>query len=387
MVLCKLLGLPVRVTCVQMPEWVTKFTRGCVDRLVEANFRDESTVPAIARQVHAEDPFDLVLTHDEYSLELAARIGEELGLTGRAAAAVRRTRDKAAMREALHAAGADRTRFRLCRQVAEAVEFAAGVGGGVVLKPPGGAGSEGVHSAAGPQDVPAAWDFAVSEAGAPILAEERLAGPEYSVETLSSGGRHVVAAVTAKTTTGPPYFIETGHAVSPALPAPVLAEITGTVRAALDALGVDHGPAHTEVIVSGGQASIIEVNTRLGGDYIWELVELATGCDLFRAAVAALAGDLPEPPPCARGAAVAFTESPDQGLVKAVEGVADAQRAPGVIRVGGLPAVSTVVRPLTRPGSRLGHVIAVGATAAEAGERARHAASLIKLDLTPLTGT
>ncbi len=115
----------------------------------------------------------------------------------------------------------------------------------------------------------------------PVLLEEYLKGPEFSVETLSCAGRHRVIGVTKKVLGPPPLFVEMGH-VHPFEDEQMAAYIGETAIALLDAAGYMCGPAHTEVIWGPAGPRIVESQARLGGDRIPQLVQLSTGVDMER---------------------------------------------------------------------------------------------------------
>ncbi|MCP3746533.1 ATP-grasp domain-containing protein [Paenibacillus sp. A3M_27_13] len=85
-------------------------------------------------------------------------------------------------------------------------------------------------------------------------------GEEYSVEVLTTNGRHEVLAITTKEVVMP-YFIEAGHL----LPAPLKMEdreaIQETVCSLLTSIGHLEGPSHTEIKLRRGIPYIIESHT------------------------------------------------------------------------------------------------------------------------------
>src|SRR5204863_2937315 len=112
-----------------------------------------------------------------------------------------------------------------------------------------------------------------------FLAEEFVEGDEISVEGLTLSGVHEILSVTMKATTGHPHFIETGHL----MPADIAGDRVAAARSAtvdlLNLLGHREGPSHTELRLRTGEPVIIETHTRIGGDQIWEMVELVCGRD------------------------------------------------------------------------------------------------------------
>jgi biotin carboxylase len=201
-----------------------------------------------------------------------------------------------------------------------------------------------------------------------FLMEEFLDGPEISVETLSFDGRHVVVAMTDKELVGPDGFVEIGHSQPSGVSAETLSEVTRLITDFLDAVGLRNGPAHTEVKLTSRGPRIVESHNRVGGDRINDLAEIAYGVDMERYALGAGFGVLepltasPEP---RGGAAVRFL-TPKPGRVVEVTGV-DAVRAdPAFVDLQLDVEPGDVVPPLTWNEDKVGHVIARGATAAEA---------------------
>jgi biotin carboxylase len=394
-VLGKLLGLPVAVTVVRQPGDGRHWEQHVALRIVDADYTDAGALLAAARQIHEHRRLDAVLAMTELALQPAASVSAALGVRGNSPAAVSYAMDKARMRDRLAAAGLDSTAYRRCADLGQAREFARSRPSGVVLKPVNGTAGTGVRLAVGPAELAPAWEWAstphgpwsVPEANGRmgVLAEEFLTGREFSVEAMSADGRHHVLAVTAKHTTGPPHFVEIGHD----MPAPLSEEDRETVaRAAVDALtaiGYEWGPSHTEVMLSGtgshrSGATVVEINARVGGGQIWELVGLTTGLDVFVGSVRTLAyGELPEHRGGGAGAAAIRFLAAAPGRVSDVDGVDKAQAVGGVLRVGLLPTPGHRVGPLVDGWGRSGYVLAVGPDSASAATAAELAASLISI--------
>jgi biotin carboxylase len=90
----------------------------------------------------------------------------------------------------------------------------------------------------------------------------------------------------------------------------------GTLHAALDALGIEHGVSHVKMRLTADGPKIIEVNARLGGDLIPHLVDLATGVQLPLAAAALACGeDHPFAPALNCSAAIELLYPPTSGTL------------------------------------------------------------------------
>jgi biotin carboxylase len=385
----KLFGLPVALTVVHRPGGDLAAEEGLALRVIDVDFTDTAAFLAAAREVHAWRPIDAVLGLTELSLYPTSVVGEALGARGNPPTAVACAMDKMTMRQRLAASGLDTTAHQLCTSLDEAKAFAGQCPTGMILKPVNGNGGTGVYLVREPNDLEAAWEWSTTATGAwsvsgaegrSVLAEEYLTGQEFSVETISAGGEHQVLAVTGKHTTGPPHFVEMGHDLPAALSPTQYTAITEAVLNALTAIGYQWGPCHTEVMLrdSGDRATIVEINARFGGDQIWELVELATGVDVFTGSIAALAYG--EPPAVGAtpggGAAIRFLTA-EPGRVVDITGLDDALAVDGVIRVAELCRSGAVVRPFGNSWNRIGYVLAAGPDPKTAATAAELAASHI----------
>lgn len=125
------------------------------------------------------------------------------------------------------------------------------------------------------------------------LVEEYLEGDEYSCECISQNGIHHFLTITKKFTTGHPHFIETGHMEPSDLDAEVIDNIKKQIFKALDALEITVGASHSEFkIDKDGNARIIEIGSRMGGDCIGsDLVMLSTGYDFVKMTIQAALGE------------------------------------------------------------------------------------------------
>ncbi|HEX8095920.1 ATP-grasp domain-containing protein, partial [Jatrophihabitans sp.] len=236
-----------------------------------------------------------VTTSSDHFTVLAAQAAARLGLPGPDPEAVRRCRLKDRQRAALAAGGVRIPAYGRAGDVASAIRLAGTIGLPVVVKPVTGSGSVGVLMCATLNEVAdhagALLASATDERGAAVprsvLVEELVRGEEFSVETF---GRQVVAVV-AKRLGRPPHFVETGHDVPAVLSEADRAALGTLALRALQALGLGFGAAHTEARLTGRGPVVIEVNPRLAGGMIPDLVQLATGMDLVSAVVASAVGE------------------------------------------------------------------------------------------------
>ena len=373
-------------------------------RTITVNTSDAEQIWAAATQLATETPVAGVLTSSEYYVPAAAALASRLGLPGPAAAAVQACRDKSEQRRTLAAAGVGVPGFAVVETVGAAVSAAAATRLPVVVKPVQGSGSLGVRLCADLDEVAehartllatTANERGVATPGR-ILVEEYLTGAEFSVEVF---GTEAVVAV-AKHVGPLPAFVEVGHDVPAALPGDLERALRRTAVRAVEALGLGWGAAHVELRLdgSGGSAGsttsipkVIEVNPRLAGGMIPELVRRACGIDLVRAQVLAALG---RPPELERGmygrASIRFLTAEQDGILAPdlTEVTDRAAAVPGVVEASLYRGPGEPVGPAADFRDRLGHVIAVAdrpgqaARAADLGVAAL-AEAVSYADLTP----
>jgi biotin carboxylase len=353
--------------------------------LIVLDHLPDSLAERLARELDELRPFSTVVSFYESRLELAARLGERLGVVHNPLPAVLRTRSKLAMRRLLEARGLPSVRYAECWQPGDVQDFLKLVGPPAVLKPSAGSGSRGVVLIDSFSDVEAAWRWCVSGGDLPAIVEEFVDGTEYSVESMSRRGHHDILAITEKITTGRPSFVETGHQLPARLPPGEAEAVRAMVTTLLDTVGHSWGPAHSEVRITPDRGPvIIETQTRFGGDQIWEMVELVTGERFGAATVAGLLGlaDTGAVTPKSQAAAIRFFAY-ENATVQDVRGVEEARGLPGVVRVDIRAKPGQVLGPLTGSWSRQGYVLAIGETVDQAVSRAEAARSTVEFDLSP----
>jgi S-sulfo-L-cysteine synthase (3-phospho-L-serine-dependent) len=343
---------------------------------IRVDTADGATVLATCKELADDRGLAGVLSSSEYFIETAALIAMELGRPGPAPEAVRRCRDKGLQRRALAAAGVRIPRFREVTSAAAASAAADELRFPVVVKPVSGSGNVGVRVCATHGEVTAQAEFLLAqthnERGIPlpgrVLVEEYVPGPEFSCEVMS--GEYV--GLTSKHLGPPPFPVEIGHDYPAALPHGERDALRSAALAAVHALDLTWGATHVEVRLGPRGPSIIEVNPRLAGGFIPELVRLADGVDLITELVAAAVGAPRTAPPRQhtqpardtqprRSASIRFLLASSEGRLIETGGVHRARDLPGVVEAAFYVEPGVV---LTRHGDfrdRIGHVIACAA--------------------------
>ncbi|MFI6697439.1 pyridoxal-phosphate dependent enzyme [Streptomyces sp. NPDC050509] len=357
---------------------------GC--RTVICDTENDADVLRAVREATGKRTVAGLTTTSDFYLEHTARLAAALGLPGHASETMTACRDKSLTRVALRDAGVPQPAFEVIGDSADIAGAVAAVGLPCVVKPVGGSGSQDVlwcddaaTAAEHATRVLAVTENVRGQATArKVLVEEYTRGPEYSVEMFCDHGEATCIGVTQRTVGALPYFVETGHVFPAELPEAASGELAETARQALKAVGFDRGPAHVEIRMTDTGPAVIEINGRLAGGMIPELVRAATGIDLLEQQVRAAAGyPVRLLPDRTRHTGIRFLTARQAGRLVAITGTAEAERVPGVERVVTTGSPGRAVRPPRDAYDRLGHVIAGGGSVREVEETLDAAVRLV----------
>jgi biotin carboxylase len=333
-----------------------------------------------------------ILPGVEYAVPFAARLAERYGVAGAGLGAATLLSDKALLRTVTREAGIPNPRSERVRSPGDVRAFMLAFDGPIVLKPANRQASVGTQVVDDPDAIDAAWRECTQqdegiyapdrEKPVDMLAEQFVAGDEFSVELLIRDGEPLFANVTEKHLFEGPRPIELGHAV-PAPIAPALADLlVAQTRRVLDAVGFASGFVHCEWIVMRGVPYLVECAGRMPGDLIVPMIDQAWQTDVVAAFATVMRGELPAPLPtrAAKGSGVCFIRA-DPGEVVSVGGLEEARALDGVLSAGVLVAPGDRVNDLRSSWDRVGWVNAVAATPQAALELAKRAAALITVDV------
>ena len=227
---------------------------------------------------------DRIVALDDFDVETAAMLREYLWVPGMGETTGRAFRDKLAMRARARAAGIPCPDFVHVLNDAAIDEWTSRVAAPWVVKPRFQAAAIGIKKVANTGEL---WDVitALGDTRADYVLEQFVPGDVYHVDSIVFD-RRVVFAVASRYAT-PPMAVahEGGIFVTRTLPAD---DDTGRALAALnqtllDAFGMLRGVSHTEFIRGlDGNLYFLETSARVGGAYIVDVVEAATGVNLWR---------------------------------------------------------------------------------------------------------
>lgn len=368
------------------------------DDYIGVDFSDiESAVQQLV--AYARDtPLQAILAVDDSGSLLAAQASAALGLPHNAPHAAEAARDKFQMRTLMAQAGIRVPRFRrfttagdptwVARQVAQHVHYPC------VLKPLRLSGSQGVMRADDEPSFLAAHSrlsrlltrlYGDGEP-LPFLVEQYIPGVEVALEgILDQGTLHMLALFDKPDPLEGPFFEETIYVTPSRLSQDVQNAIARETAAAARALGLQRGPVHAELRIEDGQPWLLEIAGRSIGGLCGRTLRFGVDDSLetliLRQAVGLGLGDVGRERQ-ARG--VMMIPVPGEGLLKGVQGVAEAQNTPGVSDVEITAPLNNLLRPLPEGDSYVGFIFARGETPQEVEAALRAAHGKLHFDVAPV---
>src|SRR3954462_9521723 len=355
--------------------------------------RPEAAAEAIAA-LAKDCPLDAVVAVDDQGVRVAALAATRLGLSGNPLEAAAATRDKAAMRGALAAAGVPQPEHRTVGPSQDAAAVAAEIGVPCVVKPLSLSASRGVIRADDPRAAAAAAARVraiLAEAGedpdGPLLIERYVPGAEVAVEgLLRAGALEPLAVFDKPDALEGPYFEETIFTTPSRLPGEIVAAVTRMTADACGALGLREGPVHAELRVHAGRVWMLELAARsIGGVCSRSLrfgVGVRLGGGVLRHALALPLGDLGRGE---AGAGGVMFPIPRAGGLREVRGQDEARAVPGIAGLEISIGRDRPVRPLPEGDRYLGFLFARRATPAEVEHALRAAHERLEIDIAETT--
>jgi len=385
--------LGVEIVCAS--DEASTFESRAPDNLLALDFDDPDAAAAKAATLADRRPLAAVVGVDDLTAVAAAAIAERLGLRASARAAVTAARDKYQMRQCLAAAGVPVPRYRRIALKDDPLLAARGVAFPCVLKPLTLSASRGVIRANNVDQFIAAFrriaallgrdDVEVSGDGAQfLLAEQYLPGIEVALEGLLMGGTlHTLTLFDKPDPLEGPFFEETLYVTPSRLPAEIQTAIERVTGAACAALGLAEGPIHAELRVNDDGPWVLEVAARSIGGLCSRTLRFGTGMTLEEIILRhALGWPIASLTRERRPAGVMMIPIPRAGRLAAVDGVAAAERVPGIEEVTITAHVGQQLVPLPEGWQYLGFIFARAETVAavEASLRDAHARLTFRLE-------
>ena len=301
---------PITILCISSYEKGQEFLRTCknlgcrvllltVEKLRDADWPRESVdefffmpeelpVQAIINTVSylaRWQPIDRIVALDEFDLENVAALREHLRIPGMGLTTIRYFRDKLAMRGRAQESGISVPDFIHVLNHQALNDFMARVKPPWLLKPRSQASGIGMKKLQAAQEL---WPVLeqLGDAQSNYLLEQFVPGDVFHVDSIVSDRKVLFAEAHAYGT--PPLNTSHDGGVFTTRTLPRASAETKTLnelnREVIESLGLIRGVTHTEFLRAreDGKFYFLEIAARVGGAYIVDVVEAATGVNLWR---------------------------------------------------------------------------------------------------------
>jgi len=276
-------------------------------RIVGSKHIDD--IVAAARDWHAAEHFDGVLSFSESAVITVAAVAEALGLPGVGVETARICRNKLLMRQAHERGGVPIPRFRLVPDLAAALAAAEEFGYPVILKPTLGGASNFVFRLDNPDELrlrfPQALDgiqqmgwFTMEADGTEpgpngLLIESFLDGPEHMTESLAWDGEVYLGSIVDRVTVEGDTFDDDVHHAPTSLTPEQIADVHQAISAAARAQGIRRSVMHAEVRYHEGKPHLLEIAVRPGGGGLDYFARISAGYSPIQTMMDVVAGRRP----------------------------------------------------------------------------------------------
>lgn len=165
----------------------------------------------------------------------------------------------------------------------------------VILKPSDSSASRGVVRIDKADEIPKALDYACkAKMKQDLMLEEFIEGREVSFETFTFNGVTELIAITEKRISGENKFLEHGRSIPATLKDDEIQHVIKIINDFVKLVNVDNIVLHTEIKIDGNKVKVVEVNGRIAGGSIPDMLLSATGVNIYDVAIDLLIGIHPD---------------------------------------------------------------------------------------------
>jgi len=269
-----------------------------------------NNVMALSDEISNLSDIKMFYPGSEMAVVAAAELSEKFNLPGNPVGVARKTRYKDLMRNMLQEIVPENNpKFAIIYGESDLKKAAKNIGFPSVFKRTDFAGSYGISLVNDFRDLERCFGLQSSLSELPFgesnrrifLLEELIVGQEYSIESMTFDGSSCIMGVTKKTTSLPPYFIETKHQ----FPAQLFGTSVDKINAMCDLANILYKSVEFSTCIGHlelrwdeniGKPVIIEIASRAGGGHIPDLLRESVGHAAWLPLLKCLRGELTRPP-------------------------------------------------------------------------------------------
>lgn len=218
-----------------------------------------------------------------------------------------------------------------------------------------------------------------------VLVEEYLDGPQYLVEACVYDGKVHIIAVLEQEITFFDRFIVTGYCLLGDMDKDFYRKIYKTVSLILERFKLKNGSCHLEMRMINQELKLIEINPRISGGAMNQIIETAFGINLVEETLKIFLGEKPNfKKKYKRFVYAHYLTSDSTGTLINVSGITHCSKLPGIEEVNIKAEKGDIIyRPLSM-GDRFGYILASSDNKKEAIRIAKYAASKIHFHIEPI---
>lgn len=239
---------------------------------------------------------DGVLTFWEDDVLLTSKIVDRFNFIGIPLSIAKQVRNKYLFREFCEKNEINTPRHRMVKNLDDIEAVATDFNFPLVIKPAYGSSSAYVVKVESKEDLISTFTYikknissetesALSD-GLEIFVEEFLDGDEVDIDIVLQHGKIKFSTISDNfNKTWDQFFVDSGQSIPSTLPEHNRKELIDLAEETLEKLGITDGCIHFEAKMTSNGAFPIEVNLRMGGDYVYSYNKAAWGLDLIENAI------------------------------------------------------------------------------------------------------
>ncbi len=255
---------------------------------------------------HPRVHIDGAITFWEDDVLITSKIVDRFNFIGVPYSIAKHVRNKFLFREFCRENGLPAPKHRLVKSEADVRAVREEFTFPVVIKPVYGASSNFVVKVEKKEDLPQLFEYVQNNIsidilssladGLDLLIEEYIDGDEVDVDAIVQNGKVKFSSISDNfDKTKDIFFIDRGQSVPSGLPPATQEAMMMMVEEVLEKLGIQNGIIHFEAKATKHGPVPIEVNVRMGGDYVYSYIKDALDVDLIEYAVRIAIGDYIKP--------------------------------------------------------------------------------------------
>lgn len=332
---------------------------------------DEEGIVALAKKLSIDGAMTM---QTDLPVPTLGRVNDALNLNGVRYKEAITCSLKIETRKALLAKGVSQPIFEIVDNVDDAKIAAKKIGFPAIVKAVDSSGSRGVTKVNSIDEVPAAFDEALSFSRTKVvLVEEYIKGLEIGAQIFSVEGKCEIILVHNDTLSEGEYMIPIGHSFPSFLTEEQVNFAKREVEKCIQALEIKNGPSNVDLILQEetGEAKIIEVGARIGATCLPELMYYHTETDWVEYTIKNALGEKFEFPAAKNNACAALIlESPEDGVLTAYHIPDEVKNDPDLLELEVSAEIGEEVAKLRKGTDRIGKIVVRGQTAEEAETKA-----------------